>query len=122
MGQNRNTIFLFKSGIFYLALDKDAYHLSNIFNLKLTNLNNEVKKAGFPCNSIEKYMNLFQAYNINYKIVNVDTNTCYSVSEFKQNEGTKEIIQSIKNLNIDSLSISEAYNFLYKLQKKVYSL
>ena len=120
--ENPNTIFLFKSGIFFIALDKDAYYLSNLFSFKLTDLNTEVKKAGFPCSSVEKYMNLFQSHQIDYKIVNTDKNTLYSAFEFKQDKCTSEILHSIRNLNIDNLSVSEAYDFLYKLQKKVYSL
>ena len=35
---NPYTIYLFRSGIFYIALDADALLLSNKINLKLTNL------------------------------------------------------------------------------------
>ena len=39
--QDSQTIYLFKSGIFYLALEDDARLLSNELQLKLTSLNNE---------------------------------------------------------------------------------
>ena len=32
--QDPNTLFLFKSGIFYLAIDKDANQLSELLGLK----------------------------------------------------------------------------------------
>lgn len=34
---NENIILLFKSGIFYIAIDKDATVLSQLLDLKLTN-------------------------------------------------------------------------------------
>ena len=75
--KNKDTIILFKSGIFYLALDKDATFLSNTFGFKLTNLNSEIKKCGFPCNSLDKYLKLFKACNLLINIIDIDTNTKY---------------------------------------------
>ena len=37
--ENESTLFLFKSGIFYIFLDEDATKISNILGLKLTMLN-----------------------------------------------------------------------------------
>ncbi len=46
--QDKNTLYLFKSGIFYIFLDENAKIISNILNLKLTNLSPTVVKCGFP--------------------------------------------------------------------------
>ena len=56
--KDNKTIYLFKSGVFYLALSDDAIYLSNKFNLKLTNLNDSIVKCGFPISSIDKYINV----------------------------------------------------------------
>ena len=53
---NKTTIYLFKSGIFYIALSDDAIFLSSKFNLKLTNLNSTILKCWFPVSSIDKYI------------------------------------------------------------------
>ena len=45
---NPNKIYLFKSGMFYISLQEDAEKLSDIFGFKITNLNEEVTKVGFP--------------------------------------------------------------------------
>ena len=45
---DKDTILFFKSGIFYVLLDNDARLVSSILNLKLTHLNSEVVKCGFP--------------------------------------------------------------------------
>ena len=47
--KNKDNILLFKSGIFYISIDDDALKLSSLFHLKLTNLNDSIKKCGFPC-------------------------------------------------------------------------
>ena len=117
--KDKTKIILFKSGIFYLAIDNDAIFLSNNFGFKLTNLNNKIKKCGFPCNSLEKYSNLFNNYNINIKIIDIEKNTNYCLSDYKLDKTTKEIIDLIKNVDINNLSIIEAYNFIENLQKKL---
>ena len=112
-------IILLKSGIFYLALDKDATFLSNAFGFKLTNLNNEIKKCGFPCSSLDKYLKLFNAYNLSVSIIDTKEDTSYTIKDFEINKNIQDILELKKNVNIDSLSILEAYNFIEHLQEKV---
>lgn len=49
--KDNKTIYLFKSGIFYLALSDDAIYLSNKFNFKLTNLSNRSTKGRIETSS-----------------------------------------------------------------------
>lgn len=112
-------IILLKSGIFYLALDKDATFLSNAFGFKLTNLNNKIKKCGFPCSSLDKYLKLFNAYNLSVSIIDTKENTSYTLKDFEINRNIQNILKSIKNVNIDTLSILEAYSFIEYLQEEV---
>lgn len=117
--ENKDTIILFKSGIFYLALDKDAIFLSNTFGFKLTNLNNEIKKCGFPCSSLNKYLQLFKACNLSVSIIDIDKNTTYSLKDFEINKNIQELLELIKKVNPSDLSISEAYNFIETLKNKI---
>ena len=57
--KEENTLFLFKVGVFYLFIDKDAVIASNILKLKLTKLNDTILKCGFPIASLNKYYNYF---------------------------------------------------------------
>lgn len=114
-----DVIFLFKSGIFYIALDKDALYLSNLLHFKLTDLNENIKKIGFPCKSMNKYEKLFRACHLNYKIINTNTNTSYSALEYYQKENFEDIIELIKGININNLSVSEAYEFIETLKRKI---
>lgn len=115
---NEAKILLFKSGIFYVALDKDAIFLSNTFGFKLTNLNDNIKKCGFPCNSLDKYLKLFKACNISINIIDIEKNTKYSLKNFECNKNTAELLDLIKNIDIDNLSVSEAYKLLENIKEK----
>lgn len=117
--ENNKVIYLFKSGIFYIALDDDAIYLSNLFNFKLTNLNSSVVKCGFPTTSIDKYIKLFSSYGINFKLIDYDLNTIYSPKEFQLNINIKDLLNSINSVDTDNLSISEVYNFIEDLKEKV---
>lgn len=117
--KNKEKILLFKSGIFYIALDEDASMLSQLLDLKLTNLNDKIQKCGFPCSSIDKYIKLFKLHNLNVKLIEIDKNTSYSIQEYIESKIIKELLEQINNVNLDNLSISEAYKFIEDLKEKV---
>lgn len=120
--ENKNDILLFKSGIFYLALDDDAVFLSNTFGFKLTNLNNKIQKCGFPSNSLEKYLKIFKACNLSINIIDLEKNTNYTLKEFEINNSALEILDLLKKVNIDNLSVSEAYEFIENLKQKALNI
>ena len=113
-----NTLFLFRSGIFYLALDKDATYLSQLLGLKLTPLNNDTLKCGFPCASLDKYLALLKNFNLEIKIIEVEKSKAFPLKAYEQERAVLELLEFIKQLNIDNLSIPEAYQTLEKLQQK----
>ena len=114
--KNKDLILLFKSGIFYIAVDEDATMLSNLFHLKLTDLNSSVKKCGFPCSSSEKYFHLLKLLNINTKIIDSITNIESSITDIDKINQIKVILDRIKNIDIDSLSVSDSYKFIEDLK------
>ena len=115
--KNNEKIYLFQSGIFYIFLDDDAKLMSSILNLKLTNLSPEIVKCGFPVNSINKYMNIFN--NLNYDIEIVQNNlvpSAISTHNYIDNQNFLKFIQFVSSISPDTLSISEAYDLLNKLK------
>ncbi len=114
--EENSYIYLFKSGIFYIALQEDAKVLSQKFGLKLTNLNDTIIKCGFPSNCIDKYISLFTNNNIKFKIIDSKINTSFSPTEYKQDTKTKELLNLINNTNPDLLSIKEAYSFIENIK------
>lgn len=119
---NQDTILLFKSSIFYIAIDKDATILSQLVHLKLTNLNDKIKKCGFPCSSLDKYLKLFRLHNLNVKLIEIDKNISYSIPEYTNSKLVQELLEQIDNVNVDNLSISDAYKFIEDLKEKVINI
>ncbi len=104
--------YLFESGIFYLFLDNDAIEISKIFNLKLTHLNDEIYKCGFPKNSINKYLEFFNQYNLDICIVDNKIKS-YSM------DFCLEIINHIKSIDINKITPLEALNIISNLKEKL---
>ena len=120
--ENSDLIYLFKSGIFFIALDKDAYTLSNLLGFKLSNFTPTVVKCGFPCSALEKYEKIFNACNLLIKLIEPYKNISYNLQDYSQNLRITDILNSIKAIDINNLSIQEAYSFLEKLQNEVKNL
>ena len=118
--EDSKTVYLFKIGIFYIALNKDAEFLSIKYNLKLTNLNSSTLKCGFPCSSFDKYYIKFTNDSVKFKII--ENNTLFESSDYLKNAKIIELIEKINKVDIDSLSIPEAYKFIEDLKELSLSL
>lgn len=116
--QDSKTIYLFKSGIFFLALDKDAYTLSDIFHFKLGNLTDTIVKCGFPCSSFDKYSCLFKVHNLTIKIIELENNMVYHFHDYQQSKTITELLKTISSVDINNLSITEAYQWIEDLKTK----
>ena len=114
-----NTIYLFKNGAFYIALEDDAKLLSKEFDLKLTNLNKDAVKCGFPCASFDKYFLKLQILKKEFKII--DKDTISNATTYLENQKIKNLIDEIKSIDINNLSVSEAFAFIEKLQNSLIS-
>ena len=120
--QDTSTIYLFKSGIFFIALDEDAHKLANMFDLKIGKLNNTVEKAGFPCNSYDKYSKLFKAHGLSVKLVNFDDSKSLSFTDYSTSQDFADVLDLINKVDPNNLSITEAYSFIEVLKDKVNEL
>ena len=116
--ENPEKCYLFKSGIFYIFLEDDAKTLGPMLSLKITTVNDSVVKCGFPTNTIQKYLNIFKTLPFEIEIVESNENKPISNSQYCSLKNYEEIATELCKTDIDSLSISEAFAFLTKLQKK----
>ena len=116
--QNPEKCYLFKSGIFYIFLEDDAKKLGPMLSLKITNLNDSVVKCGFPVNTIQKYLNIFKTLPFEIELVESSETKPMSNTQYSSLKNYEEIATELCKLDIDSLSISEAFAFLGKLQQK----
>lgn len=104
--EDNNKIYLFKNGIFYIALEEDAKKLSQIFKFKISNLNQHIIKCGFPLSRLSYYSNLMKLQNLNFEIVNLISKENYE----------HKLINSILNLDLTNITFREAFDFLAKIQ------
>lgn len=114
--QNTDVIYLFKSGAFYLALEEDAKMFSDQFGLKLINLNDEAVKCGFPCSSFSKYYLMLNSMNKDFKVIDKDTISDAEV--YLENIEVIKLLNKIKEIDVDKLSISEAFKFIEDVNKE----
>lgn len=117
--ENNDTLYLFKSGIFYIFLDEDAKKINKILNLKLTNFTDNVVKCGFPSSAINKYSNLLNQHDFRIEIIDTNNISTCNFKDFNKNESFKHLVNSIKQVDIDNLSVSEAYKFIEDLKMQV---
>lgn len=110
-----NTFYLFESGIFYIFISEDAKFMSRLLDLKLSNLNSFVEKCGFPASHLNKYLLKLLALNYNVKIVTSDSFLAYSQKDYFSNQNSREFLKKVSNIDINSLSIGEAFEFLEEL-------
>lgn len=115
---DKDKIYLFKSGIFYIALDKDAEFLSNTIGFKLTPLNEQVQKCGFPVNRIDYYKRIFDIGNINYEIVN-DNNVSINIETIQQDERLLAVINKLATIDFDNITYKQAFEILEDTSKKI---
>lgn len=110
---NPDKIILIKSGTFYVILDEDATLVNQLLGLKLTPLNDQIQKCGFPINSLTKYENLLKAHAISYIITNMNENA----KEPTQIE--RKILNEIKLLKLNETSPLNAFHLICKYQEQL---
>lgn len=71
--KEKESIVLVNAGNFYVARGKDAVLLHNLLDLKVSCLEPEICKVGFPLNSLEKYTKLIEEKNYSYIVYNYDS-------------------------------------------------
>lgn len=110
--ENDSTIYLFKSGIFYLFIEDDAKTMSPLLQLKLSNLSPTVFKCGFPVTSLEKYLPLLEKIGKKVEIVDLEKNLVLPPKEFVITKELKYFILYLSSQDSNTLSIKEAYEFI----------
>lgn len=115
--QDADTIYLFKSGIFYIILDEDAKKVSPLLDLKLTKLNDTIVKCGFPVSAYNKYFNILNQSTIKFKIIDKINGLSLTFNDFTIEQSLKNLLNKINQIDTEHLSVSEAYKFIEDIQK-----
>ena len=98
------------------ANDEDAKIINNLLDLKLTNLNTQIVKCGFPANSLQKYLKLLSFTDYNIKIIDNSSNTSFKVKDFTMNNDNIDLLKTISNVNEENLSVKDAYDFITNIK------
>lgn len=117
--KDADKIYLFKSGMFYLALSEDCEKISSIFGFKKTKLNEEVEKCGFPISRLEFYVEQLEKRKIPFQIVDSDYSKIENYSDYMNNSKLKKIIKEIKELDLDNITFRQAYEFLENAKMEI---
>ncbi len=115
---NKEKLYLFKSGIFFIALNEDATKLSEIFGFKITNLNETVTKCGFPAKRIEYYSSLLDKMNIDFELIDSNSQKIEDSSEYISNLNFNNIIDKLVKIDFDNITCKDAFDILYDLSSK----
>jgi len=116
---NPEPVYLFKVGIFYIALAEDATKLSENLKLNIGKLNEEVIKVGFPVSSRERYIRLLETLSIPFQFVDSTYGVIENYSDYSNNEKLKSMISKILSIDFDNLTFKEAFEFLMSAQKEL---
>lgn len=109
---NPNILYLFKSGIFYMALNDDANRLSDALSLRVTNITDKIYKCCFPVSKSDFYFKTLESLNIDYKIIDPSQNVVLNYAEYKDNEKFNSIITNLIKLDLNKTSFQDAYIIL----------
>lgn len=109
---NPNILYLFKSGIFYMALNDDANRLSDALSLRVTNITEKIYKCCFPVSKSDFYFKTLESLNIDYKIIDPSQNVVLNYAEYKDNEKFNSIITNLLKLDLNKTSFQDAYIIL----------
>lgn len=84
--KHKGNVILINNGSFYIAKGRDAVLLHEILGLKLSCIEPEVCKVGFPLNSLEKYTKLIEEKKYSYVVYQYD-NTANELNIIKKYQG-----------------------------------
>lgn len=112
-------LYLFKSGIFYISLDEDAQKLSEIFSFKITNLNENIVKCGFPQSRLSYYVEQLNQRNISFDVIDSTYPQIENYNDYLNNSNLKILVTNVIKLNLDEISYKQAYEILENFQKEL---
>lgn len=83
--KNKGYVILIKSGIFFIAVGKDAVILNEQLGLKTTCIKDHTCKVGFPIKTVEKYIKTLNEKDVAYAIYLKNEND--QIEELYRNDG-----------------------------------
>ena len=105
---NRDKLYLFKDGKYYLFLDEDAGYISDITTLRLYNHNNEVCECRFPVKYLDKYLTIFNNLKLDVEVIDNTKDNRLELCEL--------LVRKLDKINVNDITPIMAINVLKELK------
>lgn len=114
--KDKNKLYLFHSGKFYIFIDKDADYINEYLVLKKVKFTNNVYKCGFPDTSLENYLHVFKNHHLNIEVIeNIDKNEIdHNIDDITKYNLIKN---RINNVNLNNITPLDAFNILMEIKE-----
>ncbi len=117
--ENKDTIYLFRVGIFYNIINQDAKIVNEQLGLKITDLGPNIYKCGFPVNQLEKYKRIFEEKKINYTVIDNFSNSSITTNDYLNNIELKKVVNKILEIDFNNTTFQQSFNLLLDIQEKL---
>ena len=127
-------MYIFENGLFYITYNEDADKIREIFGFVEKQVGNLYRKCELPVQYFDRYETALNLKKIEYEIIkkpnsNLNKNrnkieNSYDSSgilltKVKENDKYLDIIKTIKEINLTSITPIEAMNILVKMQNEI---
>ena len=117
--ENKDTIYLFRVGIFYNIINQDAKIVNEQLGLKITDLVPNIYKCGFTVNQLEKYKRIFEEKKINYTVIDNFSNSSITTNDYLNNIELKKVVNKILEIDFNNTTFQQSFNLLLDIQEKL---
>jgi len=105
--KDKNKMYLFRSGNFYIFLEEDADKINEYVVLKKTRFCKEAMKCGFPASSLEAYLRIFKNHALKVEVIE------------KEGISYEEILAFLRKLDLDHTTPIRALNILKEWKEQI---
>lgn len=129
---NKHKMYIFENGLFYITYNEDADKIREIFGFIEKQVGNLYRKCELPVQYFDRYETALNLKKIEYEIIkkpnsNKNRNKIENsfdssgilLTKVKENDKYLDIIKTIKETNLTSITPIEAMNILVKMQNKI---
>ncbi len=129
---NKHKMYIFENGLFYITYNEDADKIREIFGFVEKQVGNLYRKCELPVQYFDRYETALNLKKIEYEIIkkpnsNKNRNKIENsfdssgilLTKVKENEKYLDIIKTIKEINLTSITPIEAMNILVKMQNEI---
>lgn len=129
---NKHKMYIFENGLFYITYNEDADKIREIFGFVEKQVGNLYRKCELPVQYFDRYEIALNLKKIEYEIIkkpnsNKNRNKIENsfdssgilLTKVKENDKYLDIIKTIKETNLTSITPIEAMNILVKMQNEI---